>query len=62
MYDALGYISTYYTVTTRFCCIRNTAGTNSSYYGISHSETHSNDVGDYIALNYTFMTHRVGIY
>ena len=46
----------------RFCCIRNTAGTNSTYYGILSSQTHSNHVGDYIALNYTFITHRVGIY
>ena len=46
----------------RFCCIRNPAGTNSTYYGILPSLTHPNHVGDYIALNYTFMTHRVGIY
>ena len=46
----------------RFCCIRNAASTNSTYYGLLPSQTHSNHVGDYIALNYTFMTHRVGIY
>ena len=46
----------------RFCCIPNTAGTNSTYYGMLPSQTHFNNVGDYIALNYTFMTLRVGIY
>ena len=46
----------------RFCCIRNTAGTNSTYYGILPSQTHCNHVGEYIALNFIFLTHRVGIY
>ena len=45
-----------------FCCIRLTVGTNYTYYGILPSLTHSNHVGDYIALNYTSMTHCVGIY
>ena len=46
----------------RFCCIWNTAGTNSTYYGILYLYTQTNDVCDSITLNYTSMTHCVGIY
>ena len=46
----------------RFCCIRNTASTNSTYYGIITLQMHTNWVSDYITLSYTCMTHRVGIY
>ena len=46
----------------RFGCIRNTESTNSTYYCILPSQTHSIHDGDYITLNYTSMTHCVGIY
>ena len=45
----------------RFCCIRYSASTNSAYYSTLYLYTQTNHVGDYIALNYNFMTHRVGI-
>ena len=46
----------------RFCCIRNTASTNSAYYSILHLYKQTNHVCDYITLNYTSMTHCVGLY
>ena len=46
----------------RFCCIRYTARTNSAYYSILHLYTQANHVFDFITLNYTSVTHWVGIY
>ena len=46
----------------RYCCIRYAASTNSRYFGILRLQTHTNHVCDYVTLNYTCMTHRVGIY
>ena len=46
----------------RFCCIRYTGSTHSAYYRVLPSQTHTNLVSDYITINYTCMTHRVGIY
>ena len=46
----------------RFCCIRYTANTNSAYYSILYLYTQINHVCDFITLNYTPMTHCVGIY
>ena len=47
---------------TRFCCIRYTASNNSTYYSILYFYTQTNHVCDFITLNYTSMTHCVGIY
>ena len=46
----------------RFCCIRYTASTNSAYYSISYMYPQTNHVCDFMTLNYTSMTHCVGIY
>ena len=46
----------------RFCSIRYTASTNSAYYCILYFYTQTNHVCDFITLNYTSMTHCVGIY
>ena len=46
----------------RFCCIRYTASTNSAYYSILYLYTQTNHFCDFITLNYTSMTHCVGIY
>ena len=46
----------------RFCCIRYTASTNSTYYVILYLQTHTNHVCDYNTLDSTSMTHTVGIY
>ena len=46
----------------RFCCIRYTASTNSAYYSILYLYTQTMYVCDFITLNYTSMTHCVGIY
>ena len=46
----------------RFGCIRYTASTNSAYYSILYLYTQTNHVCDFITLNYTSMTHCVGIY
>ena len=46
----------------RFCCIRYTASTNSAYFSILYMYTQTNLVSDFITLNYTSMTHCVGIY
>ena len=46
----------------RFCYIRNTASTNYAYYSILYLYTQTNHVCDFIKLNYTSMTHCVGIY
>ena len=46
----------------RFCCIRYTASTNSAYYCILYLYTQTNHVCDFITLNYTTMSHCVGIY
>ena len=46
----------------RFCCIRYTASTNSAYYSLLYLYTQTNHVCDIITLNYTSMTHCVGIY
>ena len=46
----------------RFCCIRYTASTNSAYYSTLYLYTQTNHVCDFITLNYTSMTHCVGIY
>ena len=46
----------------RFRCIRYTESTNSAYCRILHLYTHTNHVCDSITLNYTPMTHWVGIY
>ena len=45
----------------RFCCIRYSASTNSAYYSILYLYTQTNHVCDFITLNYTSMTHCVGI-
>ena len=45
-----------------FCCIRYTASSNSAYYSILYLYTQTNHVCDFITLNYTSMTHCVGIY
>ena len=45
----------------RFWCIRNTASTNYAYYSILYLYTQTNHVRDFITLNYTSMTHCVGI-
>ena len=39
-----------------------TARTNSAYYSILYLYTQTNHVCDFITLNYTSMTHCVGIY
>ena len=44
-----------------FCCIRYTASTNYAYYRILYFYTQTNHVCDFITLNYTSMTHCVGI-
>ena len=46
----------------RFCCIRYTASTNCAYYSILYMYTQTTHVGDFITLNYTSITHCVGIY
>ena len=46
----------------RFCSIRYTASTNSAYYSILYLYTHTNHVCDFVSLNYTSVTHCVGIY
>ena len=46
----------------RFCCIGYTASTNSAYCSILYLYTQTNHVCDFITLNYTSMTHCVGIY
>ena len=46
----------------RFCSIRYTASTNSAYYSILYLYTQTNQVCDFNTLNYTSMTHCVGIY
>ena len=46
----------------RFCCIRYTASTNSAYYGILYLYTQTNHYCVFITLNYTSITHCVGIY
>ena len=46
----------------RFCCIRYTASTNSAYYSTLYLYTQTNHDCDFITLNYTSMTHCVGIY
>ena len=46
----------------RFCCIRYTASTNSAYYSVLYLYAQTNNVCDFITLNYTSMTHCVGIY
>ena len=46
----------------RFCCIRYTKRTNSAYYSILYLYTKTNHVCDFITLNYSSMTHCVGIY
>ena len=46
----------------RFCCIRYTASTNTAYYSILYLYTQTNHVCDSITLNYTSITHCVGIY
>ena len=61
MYDALRSISQYYTVTNGSAAFE-TASTNSAYYSILYLYTATNHVCDFITLNYTSMTHCVGIY
>ena len=46
----------------RFCCVRYNASTNYAYYSILYMYTQTNHVCDFITLNYTSMTHCVGIY
>ena len=46
----------------RFCCIRYTARTKSAYHSILYLYTQTNHVCDFITLNYTSMSHCVGIY
>ena len=46
----------------RFYCIRYTTRTNSAYYSIFYLYTQTNHVCDFITLNYTSMSHCVGIY
>ena len=46
----------------RFCCIRYTARTNYAYYSILYLYTQTNHVCELITLNYTSMTHCVGIH
>ena len=46
----------------RYCCIRYTASTNSAYNSILYLYTQINHVCDFTTLNYTSMTHCVGIY
>ena len=45
-----------------FSCIRYTARSNAAYYSILYLYTQTNHVCDFIKLNYTSMTHCVGIY
>ena len=46
----------------RFCCIRYTASTISAYYSILYLYTQTYHFCHFITLNYTSMTHCVGIY
>ena len=46
----------------RLCCIRYTASTKYAYYSILYMYAQTNHVCDFITLNYTSMTHCVGIY
>ena len=61
-YDALLYISKYYTVTNCSAAFE-TQQVRIPHITVYYLRRHIlNHVGDYIALNYTIMTHRVGIY
>ena len=45
-----------------FCCTRFTARTNSAYYSILYLYAQTKHVCDFVTLNYSSMTHCVGIY
>ena len=62
MYEALRYISMYYTVTNCSAAFDTLQAPNSAYYNILHLYTQTNHVCDIITLNYTSMTHCVGIF
>ena len=61
-YDASRYISKYYTVTNGSAAFETLQAPIPQYYSILYLYTKTNQVFDFIALNYTSMTNCVGIY